>query len=199
MQHEPHLTQLSSKLWWALTHEAIKRGVTLAAVLAGLAGTLVPPYFTVSAHKTRSTEAVVTPRTLLQKIEKMKWTVVGQLPRSMRWTLELWTSIPCTLLHSDTDLCSLWSLKTKRQNEYEQEFILRQFFKVLGAIYTQECAQIKAKFWKRITSEVPDRPSAVCNWACTGSRKSLSMQVQSWWQELELWTCQEENDTGYHM
>lgn len=72
MQHEPHLTQLSSKLWWALTHEATQHCVTLAAVLAGSAGTLIPLDFTVSAHKTRRTQAAVTPRALLQKIEQMK-------------------------------------------------------------------------------------------------------------------------------
>lgn len=64
-----------------------------------------------------------------------------------------------------------------------QEFILGNFFTLLGAIYTEGCAQ--PKFWKEITSEakrVPDRPWIDCNWACTGSTEELSMQVQSWWQ-----------------
>lgn len=59
------LTQLSGKLWRALTHKAVQHCVTLAAVLAWSAVALVPLDFTVSAHETWTTMAVVTLRTLL--------------------------------------------------------------------------------------------------------------------------------------
>lgn len=66
MEHEPHLTQLSSELRRALTHKAVQHRVTLAAVLAWSASTLIPLDFAVSTHKTWSTQAAVTPQTLLK-------------------------------------------------------------------------------------------------------------------------------------
>lgn len=55
------LTQLSSKLRRAFTHEAVEYCVAFAVVVARLAITLVPLDFTVNAHEARGTLAVITP------------------------------------------------------------------------------------------------------------------------------------------
>lgn len=100
VEHETHLTQLSSKLWWALTHKAVQHRVALAAVLARSAVTLVPLDFTVSAHKTGRTLAVVTPRALLEKkTEKLR--VEGQRQKqgggswgARKWIIDSNKNIP---------------------------------------------------------------------------------------------------------
>lgn len=70
VEHDTHLTQLSGKLWRALTHESVQHCVTLAAVLTWSAIALIPLDLTVSAHETWRTQAVVTPRALLQKTQE---------------------------------------------------------------------------------------------------------------------------------
>lgn len=70
VENETHLTQLSCKLQWALTHKAAQNCMTLTAILAWLASTLIPLDFTMSAHKTWRTQAVVTILALLKKTQQ---------------------------------------------------------------------------------------------------------------------------------
>lgn len=66
-----HLTQLSSKLRWALTREAVHcHCMTLAAILARLTSALIAVDLTVNTHKTWSTQAVEAPRTLLKNTKR---------------------------------------------------------------------------------------------------------------------------------
>lgn len=60
-----HLTQLPCKLWRTLTHKAVQHCVTLAAVLAGFAGALVPLDLAVRASKAGGAQAAEASRTLL--------------------------------------------------------------------------------------------------------------------------------------
>lgn len=61
-----HLTQLPCKLWRTLTHEAVQHCVTLAAVLAGFAGALVPLDLAVRANEAGGTQAAEASWTLLR-------------------------------------------------------------------------------------------------------------------------------------
>lgn len=109
-----HLTQLSGKLWWALTHEAIQHCVALAGILARAAVTLVLTDFTVRAHKAWRTLAVVTPLVLLKEEtngnDKHLWCtnfvgISGIYLVGSDWNtvIQTKTFIPCTFLHSGTD------------------------------------------------------------------------------------------------
>lgn len=62
-----HLTQLPGKLRRTLTHKAVQHCVTLAAVLAGFAGALVPVNLAVRASKAGGTQAAEASRTLLNR------------------------------------------------------------------------------------------------------------------------------------
>lgn len=66
-----HLTQLSSKLRWALTREAVHcHCMTLAAVLARLTSTLIPLDLAVNTNKTGSTQAAEAHRTFLKNTKR---------------------------------------------------------------------------------------------------------------------------------
>lgn len=96
------LTKLPSKLRWALTHEGVQHGMALATVLARPAFTLVPLDFTVSAHKTWRTLAVVTLQTLLARCSIQTLTVA--------------------VLHVDVTVLSGPSLKTAAEISTNQIF-----------------------------------------------------------------------------
>lgn len=70
VEHVTHLTQLSNKLRWAFTQEAVQHCVAVAAILARPAVTFIPLDFTVSAHESWRTLAVVTFCALLNNTQR---------------------------------------------------------------------------------------------------------------------------------
>lgn len=122
LQNWTHLTQLSWELLWAFTHKAIQQCVALASILTRSALALVPLDFTVSTNETWWAQAVVTPRNLLKKAKRNKKLVKESshcpveiiFNFSNHTNMKIQTSIPCMLLHSDTDHGSHWSLKREQ-------------------------------------------------------------------------------------
>lgn len=70
VKHVTHLTQLSNKVRWAFTHEAVQHCVAVGTVLAWPAVTFIPLDFTVSADKSWRTLAVVTFCALLNNTQR---------------------------------------------------------------------------------------------------------------------------------
>lgn len=69
-EHVTHLTQLSNKVRWAFTHEAVQHCTAVGTVLAWTAVTFIPLHFTVSADKSWRTLAVVTFCALLNNTQR---------------------------------------------------------------------------------------------------------------------------------
>ena len=210
LEHDTHLTQLSGKLRWALTHESVQHCVTLAAVLTWSAIALVPLNLTASAHETWRTQAVVTPRDLLQEMMRASETFFFFfLVKVCAAMLSAKQPVEARTLH----VAPFWHWPWQPLlPEEEEELIIKRNVRLFprssslwghfsGAVYTLGCAQIRSKFGKETSGakRVPDKPLIDCDWACTGSGERYWHASSVMMAQLPAEFCQEEKETGYHM